>query len=68
MAVANREDSNNQLVIDLAGNIAYETSNSIEALGGGYFKESSNSGTEIIQITSEGGYYETYLPKEFTKD
>ena len=68
LAVANREDSNNQLVIDLAGNIAYETSNSIEALGGGYFKESSNSGTEIIQITTDGGNYETYLPKEFTKD
>lgn len=66
LAIACKEDIDKKLVIDLAGNTAYETSNKIEALGGGYFKETSDSGTEIIQITTDGGNYETYSPKEFT--
>ena len=64
LAIARTNNSNETQIIDLAGNVAYSTNNSIEALGGGYFKEDYN---QIIQITTDKSDYETYMPKEFTK-
>ncbi len=63
-AIANTNNSGETQIIDLAGNVAYSTNNSIEALGGGYFKEDYN---QVIQITTDKSDYETYTPKEFTK-
>lgn len=68
LVIAKIEGNDKKLVIDLAGNIAYETSNRMEALGGGYFQESTDLGTEIIQITTDGGNYEMYSPKEFVRN
>lgn len=69
LAIARTNNSSETQIIDLAGNVAYSTNNSIEAIGGGYFKEKlSDSNTEIIQITTDKGDYETYTPKEFILD
>ncbi len=67
LAIARIESDDKTLVIDLAGNIAYKTNNSLEAIGGGYFEEKiSDSKTEVIQITTDKNDYKTYTPKEFT--
>lgn len=65
LAIARTNNSNETQIIDLAGNVAYSTNNSIEALGGGYFKEDYN---QIIQITTDKSDYETYTPKGFILD
>ena len=67
LAIAKLDSDSENLVIDLAGNVAYTTNNSIYAIGGGYFKEyvDDSSKMEIIQITTDSGKYETYTPKEF---
>lgn len=64
-----KENRDERCVIDLAGNIAYSTDNySLTALGGGYFEETIDGKTQIIQLTTDKGNYETYTPKEFTVD
>lgn len=50
LAIARLKDNTNEdLIIDLAGNIAYKTTKGLEALGGGFFKENNN----IIFITTD---------------
>lgn len=44
-----KDNTSEELIIDLSGNIAYKTTKGLEALGGGFFKENDN----IIFITTD---------------
>lgn len=62
-AIAKLKNDTKSTVIDLAGNIVYQTDNNLETLGYGFFKE----GTDIILLTTDNNDYSTYDPTVYTK-